>query len=204
MLGHRLKYGFISNYNETIFLQLALHGDGEPCIYYSDIIMDVDIINDANLSPSLRLAMFYFTYLACSPRDADWQLSKEVLQKTKRWVSKLPAAQQNLLTPFGDRGVAPADRMLPHLDLDTPRSSRRTPDVSDGLTTLPKLSALPEVHRPLHSNFLPSNLDDEDSDTEPSPLAKRVMFNSGILRGPRLPPAPARRLRSQTKLEKEA
>ncbi|KAF7446952.1 hypothetical protein PtrSN002B_005484 [Pyrenophora tritici-repentis] len=50
MLGHKLKYGFITTYDQIIFLQLDQRdgGEGDPCIYFSDVIRYDDVSHDPN------------------------------------------------------------------------------------------------------------------------------------------------------------
>jgi hypothetical protein len=58
MIGHRLKYAFMSNYNESIFLEVKGGDCGAPYVYYSDIIKSDDFI-DAATAPDRRLPELY-------------------------------------------------------------------------------------------------------------------------------------------------
>ncbi|KAF1828220.1 hypothetical protein BDW02DRAFT_635309 [Decorospora gaudefroyi] len=170
MLGHRLKYGFISNYNETVFLHLGLTKDGEqPCIYFSDIIKDSDVIDESAGRTSLRLALLYLTQLTCSPNGADWAISDETLRKTSKWIVKSSQPQQNLATPFGDRDHTAADRALPYLDLGTPQKPRISPNVNP--------SPVPALGRP--RNLMKCTINDVNP-ADSSPLAQRFTFRSAL------------------------
>ncbi|KNG51883.1 hypothetical protein TW65_00898 [Stemphylium lycopersici] len=126
MIGHGLKYGFISNYEETIFLQLDLRNNGEPCIYYSDIIKDSDLIDNSNdkVSVSLRLALFYLTQKTSSPKGADWAISKELCKSMKNYIMGKTIGYKAEVTAYGSRSLVPTR---------TPQRSPLGPIVTRGI-----------------------------------------------------------------------
>jgi hypothetical protein len=162
MIGYRLKYGFISNYNETVFLYLDLDDSGEPCIYYSNVIKATDIIDKTENTISVRLAFLWLIYITCSPSNPNsWSITGDVAKKMARWITKLPSAPQDLSTPYGARINSFADYQHPGLCLESPRASRtlnpmRPPWLSArlGKTTGPRdgfastLNGSPQARRP--------------------------------------------------------
>jgi hypothetical protein len=57
MLGYQVKYGFISNYNNSIFIRLSLD-KFVPVVYISRIIKHTEIIDEGAGRVSLRFALF--------------------------------------------------------------------------------------------------------------------------------------------------
>lgn len=126
MIGHRLKYAFISNYNETIFFKLDRNDIGRPYVYYSDIIKFDDVI-DTTTSPAkitVRLALLYLMRLTCAPTAADWQLSESLAADMEPYINKKATPGLVLSTPLGDPKISLADLRHPELDLESPRAIR--------------------------------------------------------------------------------
>ncbi|KAK1908007.1 hypothetical protein P3342_013326 [Pyrenophora teres f. teres] len=116
MLGHKLKYAFISNYDETIFLQLDQRkaGQGEACIYFSDIIRYDDAVDESKEENiSLRLALLYLIHKTCSPATADWCIPDHIDTKALKedWITRESIFEDKSGTPYGHRAHPAADRI---------------------------------------------------------------------------------------------
>lgn len=126
MLIFDLKYGFISNYKETIFLQLDRRnkGQGDPCIFYSGIIKSSDLVDKSKCSVSLRLALFYLTHKTTTPDGADWAVSEAVSRILENSIEAVGIPHVDDFTPYGARNILshPQTPQRPHLAPVTPLS----------------------------------------------------------------------------------
>jgi len=144
MLGHKLKYAFISNYDETIFVQLDQRkkGEGEACIYYSDIIRFDEIIDNPKESVSLRLALFYLIYKTCPPGTAEWRIPETINTSNlaKKWISMTSVTVDKSATPYGSRVAALNDAALA---IRSPFSTHENPPPLPPLSPLTLQPLLP-------------------------------------------------------------
>ena len=136
MLGHDLKYGFISTYEHTIFVQVDQRagGHGDPCVYFSDVIRYSDAIDASNGTTSIRLALFYLIYKTCSPSVAAWHISNNLngAGLKDQWIVTRTTSDAILATPFAGRTLPLVesvvadlvDRVSSYLDLQTPQRRR--------------------------------------------------------------------------------
>lgn len=107
MLSHRLRYAFLTNYNDTIFLQLhhVLDGNGkpEPRIMFSKVIGFSDTVDVEKNHISVRLALLYLVYKTFTEDKAEWQISQELLDATNNdeWITNKIPSTRPLNTPYG-------------------------------------------------------------------------------------------------------
>lgn len=187
MLGLKLKYGFISNYNQTIFLKLGQRdgGEGEPCIYFSDVIKYKDTIDDSNGNVSVRLALFYLVYKTCSPDAAAWRISDDLNAAELRHTMIVDHSvhDSSLATPHANRTLPESDYASPdqvdaslaYLDLQTPRRSTRS-------RTIPPQLILPQLDSQTLHNPLPEAVPDPGTPMILPQQSDRVLRSH--LRGP--------------------
>jgi hypothetical protein len=97
MLGNRLNYGFISTYNETVFLYLDL---AKPQIVFSNVIHYSDRVDKKISMVSLRLAVLQFIHLSCSDNKNGRRMPKKTVKATKTWIKSDPEPTQDFLTPY--------------------------------------------------------------------------------------------------------
>lgn len=187
MLGLKLRYGFISNYDQTIFFQLSQYdgGKGDPCIYFSDIITYDDTIDNSNGNVSLRLALFYLIYKTCSPDAAAWRISENLnaTELKRKMIVKYSVHDSSLVTPHANRTLPKSDYASPdqvdaslaYLDLQTPRRSTRS-------RTIPPQLILPQLDSQTLHNPLPEAVPDPGTPMILPQQSDRVLRSH--LRGP--------------------
>ncbi|KAH6642941.1 hypothetical protein C7974DRAFT_296915, partial [Boeremia exigua] len=100
MLGHRLKYAFLTNYRETTFLMLhhirTGHGTLESRIAFSNPIMFDDTVNIHQKRISVRLALLYLIHKTGNntnkksknkdDENHSWQISELACKVTEKWI----------------------------------------------------------------------------------------------------------------------
>jgi hypothetical protein len=98
MRNYGLKYGFVSTYNETIFLKIEQRNDGSYCLQFSPIIKHTvttgrNSRGDKLLTISLRLCMLYMFALVSDDDATNWSFDPETIG-LNQWVGpkhKIPA-----------------------------------------------------------------------------------------------------------------
>ncbi|KAH9863894.1 hypothetical protein J1614_009826 [Plenodomus biglobosus] len=85
----------------TVFLNVGTRSDGEPCVYFSDIIFSNNSMNTKHEDVTLRAAMFYMVHLTCS--SPDWEMPREIYDNTRQWIKTAGKSYQGLVTPYGNR-----------------------------------------------------------------------------------------------------
>ncbi|KAI8933626.1 hypothetical protein NX059_009351 [Plenodomus lindquistii] len=142
MRGRRLNYGFISNYNQTVFLKVGLDSTRKhPKIFYSSCIShNVSTLAMGPKDLSVRLAMFYMVFLTSSPSSSGWKMSEATYKATSDWVK----VNKSLLPVSSPDGVgrSPSSRI--------PRPSPN-PGLSIPLSSPSPSSILPRVNQPRRS-----------------------------------------------------
>lgn len=123
MVTYSLKYAFLSNYDQTIFIKQDHKENGKPCIYFSRAIRHTDITDprSKDRSVSLMRAMLFLMSKSCGPNEKDWKLPDEI--ETSEWIGRDPAPPGTVGTPYSsitgkrDAPVAGLSRGLSSLSL---------------------------------------------------------------------------------------
>jgi len=141
MLSHRLKYGFISNYESTIILWLDYNTDKQgakqPCVYFSPSIKHSDEGNSGELEVSLRMALFYLIHITNSDEEQDWKIDEIYRRSTNSWIlPRVPKKRELLPSRSQTDSAAPS----PQAPFRTPLNTRAAPyDVPRNIaSTLPR------------------------------------------------------------------
>ncbi|KAJ8107884.1 hypothetical protein OPT61_g8560 [Boeremia exigua] len=104
MLGHNLKFAFLTNYKVTTCLQFSHFstGDGivKPRVAFSDTINFDNTMDKGQIS--VRLALFYLIFQVSSDKEEIWRIPEETVTMTREagWLSKDPAPPEPLNTPM--------------------------------------------------------------------------------------------------------
>lgn len=106
MIAYGVKYAFLSNYEQTVFLKLETvtkqNGTSAPAIYYSDIIQFGEKLNVKAKTVSVRMALAYLVHQACVDKKEDWQIPESVqeLARKGKWIREEMATPKHLITPL--------------------------------------------------------------------------------------------------------
>lgn len=106
MASHRLRHGFISTYDETVFLHFDTdikNGVLTPLIKFSNIVLHSDILDIDSSKISVRLGLLWLLHESCSSTEDNWRISEELFKRVTDlgWIQKDPASAQQFMTPFG-------------------------------------------------------------------------------------------------------
>ncbi|KAH7138581.1 hypothetical protein B0J11DRAFT_574549 [Dendryphion nanum] len=75
MIRYRTRYGFLSNYNSTLFLIQGFeeNDNSKPCFYFLDAIQHTDKVDANTGTISLRLEILYITFKSRPEQEQDEQ-----------------------------------------------------------------------------------------------------------------------------------
>ncbi|KAH3974832.1 hypothetical protein HBI56_105380 [Parastagonospora nodorum] len=128
MLSHRLKYGFISNYESTTILWLDYNTDKQgvkqACVYFSPSIKHSDDGNSGKVKVSLRMALFYLIHMTNSDEEQAWKIDETYRKSTKFWIVPRVPTKRELLPSRSQTGSAAPNRQAP---FRTPLNTRAAP-----------------------------------------------------------------------------
>ncbi|KAH7138576.1 hypothetical protein B0J11DRAFT_574545 [Dendryphion nanum] len=87
MINRKLRYGFLSNYKETIFLAiLSQPNDGKPCVAISEAIPCTNYFDLKAKTISTRMGLLYLLSLSCMPQDLNWWRTEHTSNLSEKWI----------------------------------------------------------------------------------------------------------------------
>lgn len=174
MASHRLRHGFISTYDETVFLHFdtdSKNGVLKPLIKFSDIILHSDSLDVDGSRISVRLGLLWQLHASCSPIEGDWRISEKLSQLITdlEWIQKDPAPHQPSMTPFGK---GDQDSLLNNLD----KLTLSEPDISlvSALSRMRIATTPNSASGPQWPSNTGSTTQIKSDDMEISPLVSRL------------------------------
>lgn len=126
MLKYRVRYGFVSTYEETVFLKIHKNKDRNAELQYSPRVLHAHTVTTKHVGrldrPNMRLCLLYLLHLASRPNLSDWSL-EGVDINPEEWTQERTSTAMG---PVGSGAITPRTPLLP-------RPRRNPPSIVRGI-----------------------------------------------------------------------
>ena len=175
MQSFGLRYGFVSTYNETIFLKIMERGGGDFCLHFSPIIKHSTQARRNKRSErlerhSLRLCLLYILSLVSVQDEKVWKIDKTLINPVE-WTSGKNAA------PGDDEGEeATPQKNVSIRTIYPARVVRESTQISSAASYRKASSAEEKAHRERRERGANTDVDSLQTELKSLSIRKRKVY----------------------------